>query len=374
MAKYDIRCSRCGNKYTITLYGPNKDREKRIAYLESCGHCPACEQEARDEQIKSQVIVDEAAGLPQLQGSDKQVAWALSLRQDFISECDKRQLPDDARYVYDYILNNVTKASIWIDNRHNLLALFRAYKAAADAEKNDKDVADNLSDADTKDAVLEDIAQQANTTITPDKVTHSGAVVVSVVDNAVKVQYTYNQDFSNIMRKYHYKYSGGTWTRLCDQFSGRTQDRAAEITNALLTAGFAVQVDDDDIKNMAVSANFAPECRKWVTLIVSGDYAGYLSIKFDRDDYLYRQAKRLPKSKWHCGQMVVPIDCYNDVMDFASMLDFRVSDDATQAIDRYKDALLGQVTAKTPKVAQKTDKLAQILDTKNDVLADLIDD
>lgn len=63
-------CGHIGER--LQMYGPYKDRERRLAAMERYP-CPDCLKRAADEAAK-------AAGLPPLTGTPKQIAWASDLR------------------------------------------------------------------------------------------------------------------------------------------------------------------------------------------------------------------------------------------------------------------------------------------------------
>jgi hypothetical protein len=70
-------CGHDGEK--IQMYGPYKDRAYKLARMEE-QECPQC----RIAAIRS-----EAGGLPALQGTDKQIAWADDLRKQALAKLDK---------------------------------------------------------------------------------------------------------------------------------------------------------------------------------------------------------------------------------------------------------------------------------------------
>ena len=90
MAKYEIRhCG--GHEGTIQLFGPNKERQQKIEWLES-QPCVQCR----------------LAGTEDLTGSEKQRAWAGEIRQAKLYGLSA----EDAE-----ILMSVKSASWWIDHR-----------------------------------------------------------------------------------------------------------------------------------------------------------------------------------------------------------------------------------------------------------------
>lgn len=81
MAKYEITHS-CGCTETVNICGTNAhgERDKRIAWLSSIP-CRECEARAAAERAAD-------AGLPELSGTPKQVAWALDIREGIMAKID----------------------------------------------------------------------------------------------------------------------------------------------------------------------------------------------------------------------------------------------------------------------------------------------
>ena len=92
MAQYTINYS-CGHAGTERLFGKTSERQKRVEWLESSGHCPACLEQIRSER---QASANSAAqrwaaenNLPVLIGSEKQCSWAESVRQELLQDLPK---------------------------------------------------------------------------------------------------------------------------------------------------------------------------------------------------------------------------------------------------------------------------------------------
>lgn len=49
MAKYEVNFS-CGHTHTVELFGKDSDRQKKIAYYESCGFCSDCYKEMMEKK------------------------------------------------------------------------------------------------------------------------------------------------------------------------------------------------------------------------------------------------------------------------------------------------------------------------------------
>ena len=157
--------------------------------------------------------------------------------------------------------------------------------------------------------------------------------------------------------------------------SGSAVDRAAELANALLRAGFAVRCSDAEVRGKAVNAAFEPRCDRWVMLCVSGEYAGWLCIKYPRGaDELYHAARAIKGAKYSHGSIYVPLTNHNLVDDFSNLYDFKYSEGAKKAISQFEAQRQAAVTAAEPTVPDHQDKLAEILQSSDDIIPDLSDD
>src|SRR5690554_3848949 len=90
MAKYDIIYA-CGHEGVVNIIGPHKDREWKLE-REKEKICPECwrkhiEEEMRRENEEAAKKAKEME-LPELSGTPKQVAWAITLRQKLVDVID----------------------------------------------------------------------------------------------------------------------------------------------------------------------------------------------------------------------------------------------------------------------------------------------
>lgn len=116
MAWY-YRTYACGHEGRENVTGKTEERMYRVEKLFS-GLCPECRKRQKEEehaQANEQAEIKSLEhSFPQLSGSEKQVAWANTIRMKFYEDCISRQ--DDP----DKIINIETDAKFWIDNRNNL--------------------------------------------------------------------------------------------------------------------------------------------------------------------------------------------------------------------------------------------------------------
>jgi len=84
MAKYYVTFS-CGHEARVELFGKGTDRERKIAWYEREGLCPECYKAAKRAESKKA-----NEGLPELKGSEKQIAWAERIRAERLAELKSR--------------------------------------------------------------------------------------------------------------------------------------------------------------------------------------------------------------------------------------------------------------------------------------------
>ncbi len=87
MAKYTIT-HKCGHEEVHNICGPLKDRDRKAEYLASrlCRECWLAEQKKKAEASAS---ANQAAGLPELSGSAKQISWAENIRTKIIGQLEE---------------------------------------------------------------------------------------------------------------------------------------------------------------------------------------------------------------------------------------------------------------------------------------------
>lgn len=125
----------CGHEGVVDIYGPGKDREWKKEN-EFSRLCPECREKARQqERDEANKIATEAAiemGLPELTGTEKQVAWATTIRNDFVNSVNEALKKNPGRKItvaeskidindwvqaFDVLVEEKTTSKFWIDNR-----------------------------------------------------------------------------------------------------------------------------------------------------------------------------------------------------------------------------------------------------------------
>lgn len=143
MAKYSVTYS-CGHTETRQLYGKETQRQSYIAWAGSAGRCAACAAQDKESGIEA---AEAEHDLPSLTGSEKQIAWARSIRSNLITDLMAFLAPMQAKaeqidQMADFerrvalVLQTVcaqTTARYWIDNKDMSVRVLiaTAQKAAA---------------------------------------------------------------------------------------------------------------------------------------------------------------------------------------------------------------------------------------------------
>lgn len=126
MAKYHVTHT-CGHEVEHALFGPYEGRRRRIEELTG-NPCPDCQETKRTEATAAaNAEAAEAAskaGLPKLTGSEKQVAWAETIRMKAIAEAEAAiartaTTPERQEQVAPLLakLKAQTDSGWWIENR-----------------------------------------------------------------------------------------------------------------------------------------------------------------------------------------------------------------------------------------------------------------
>ena len=204
-------------------------------------------------------------------------------------------------------------------------------------------------------------------------------VVILVTETDVKIKSEKNDTIIKLVKErgYHWDYWNKTWVKQITERTGAATERAAEIGNKLLNAGFPILIENPQIRDKAINGIYEPEHTRWICLIAKGKHEGKLRITWaGKDDELYRKARSLPRSRWVTGKgVVVGVEYYKEIEDFAELYGFKFLPEVRQKIDEYKKELKNVTRVKPVKIddVKPVDGLKAILQSSNEILPDLID-
>lgn len=378
----------CGCEGRVNIIGPSKDREwkKQRAFSKECDKCYREKLEkARELDNKRALELAKEMELPELEGTEKQVAWANTIRQSlvekvasFIGKGDLGNFDNEAKQrikdinnisiVLDYVIDKKVSAEFWINNREsikwdNIEFIFKDY--IKDALPTDEEVQEKIIQQDIE---LESI-------ISPKEVIKPGVVEINLVDNdnAVELVYQKDNDFIECVRSLGYRWRG-KWRKNITELTGSYKDRMAEIGNLLLNEGFSIRIYDMEIRQKAISGQFEREQERWIIFNIEEDK---LWIKWEYgNNKLYNIINKLPGSKYKNGKMLIDIANYEVIKEFAELYNFKFTKKADEKIKHYIEKMKN-VTVVNPSQIEdkglKEEGLESILNSSREILDDLLD-
>lgn len=397
--KYDITYS-CGHVGEVNLLGPGKERERKIWYYENHRVCPECEQKAREEANRQAAKLAAERSMPELCGSEKQVAWANRIREcvrtaweELRAELEEditklstsqddeknRMLLQSAKQfqgisykTMDFIFKTKADASWWIDARcygDIMYLIRRVYDKSRDQIE-----AHNPEREKAEETDVQANEAKAEATLRPDGDVR-GIAQVRVEEDKVIAVYPKDKKFRSIVKdkKYCWDADNVFWYRNIGITTGSASDRAAELINALLRSGFAVMCFDASAREMAVSGDWKPECERWI--LRAGD--GEIKAVFPRDERINEHVRKAGgRWKSDLGAYVIPAAQIRDIEELARLDGFCISPKAHEEMGKAL-AVIKAAKVVTPAEVIKSeerDGLHDILESSREVLPDLVDD
>ena len=385
----------CGHAGDFYVYGKGKTRDWQIRNAEATLVCPECYkklvEEKRIQKNEEALKLTEEMDLPKLSGSEKQIAWATTIRIDLLDKIqgrvdhaskreeaetdeEKKKLLRDHIELFvnfiEYFITSKTKASWFIDHRYetfdNLYSIEEEdFEAWLEEQGNDERLEKDVEKAMEKESVEESIIKTEDTK-------YPGYVEIINQEDKICAIYEKNEDFIAIVKKLGYKWNG-VWERHLTEMTGPYEDRAAELGNKLLSAGFVVCIHDQEIRRKAIEADYQEECDRWIARNGNGS----VRIFWDgRNEELYKQARRITGSWYKSPHVCVKVTHYEEIEDFAEINGFCFTKLARKEIEEYKKKLEGAIIADPAEKQQEeqADKLEEILKTSCEVINDLKDD
>lgn len=401
-ATANCTCETCGAKFDKVMYGNNRrDADSKAEWAErTFTECPECEEKRvraeREAENAAAAIEAQESGLPALTGSEKQTAWATTIRQKIYSkltsalkEKERKVAENEAagkkvsrakescrrvRLFLRWLVSEHIAAHWWIDNRESLsapipdiLARFQADAAFVKWY--------NALETPEEAALREDA--EAEMTVAPANPTHGGAAEISVTAAEVSVKYERDDDFRAVVKALGYKWDADrrVWAKAISETTGAAAERAAELGNKLLNAGFAVRIADAATRTAAINADYAPEHLRWITLYTGdGPHKGWLCVRLVRGDDLYDAAKKIKGAQYVKPNVAVPVNRWAEALDFADCYDYRISAAAQAAINAERASIVTVAPAAAKVKAYDERRPEDIMSGAAGVLEDLTDD
>lgn len=337
-AKARCTCKYCGNEFTkIKTCGNRREADSWESWAaDHYDECPECEAKRLEAANREAIERSADKGWPELTGSEKQINWANSIREELIEKISNEQTVPGMEWLRDETIRQIiamqTKAAWWIDNRvyarfyEDFVALGNEiYKAHEESEKQ------------------EETAHIAE----PEHKEHESAADIAISDSRVAASYAKDDDFIRVVKALGYKWDADArvWTLKISEATGTARERAAELGNKLLNAGFAIRMQDDQALADAIAGNYEPLSPRYI--LGSEDGKEYLLVWPYGDD-LYKQATSLPGARYRRPYVRVPDKEYAALLDFAHAYDFRVTPSALAIVERMRAATVTVTPAAVP--------------------------
>ena len=369
----------CGHDGRVNIIGPTKDRQWKAdrQFEKMCEECwkKHLKEKRQKENEEAEKLAKEME-LPELIGSPKQIAWANTLRQKFIDKFEDIKLKDlkielkiigidltktEILDVRDYILENKTDAKYYIDTRNDY---------TFDIIKREMKEALKSDEEKYMEKLIEE--EKINSIVYPKNKITNVAVEICYSKDQIKLKFEKNNNFIKLVKENGYKWDG-IWSRKLSKTTGSYKDRVAEIGNKLLNEGFPIMILDEELRNRAIAGEYEKECTRWIFARTSGKYKGCFAIEWAGcDSSLYDRARSLPGSKWDSA-VIVRVEYYKEVQEFAQLYGFNLSDGAKQIINEYVVATQSIETVTPTKIEEikDADGLEKILESNSDILENL---
>lgn len=166
--------------------------------------------------------------------------------------------------------------------------------------------------------------------IRPPQVVSEEIAVIMFYDQTIGVRIPRpDERFAETVKALRYRWDGAWWQRTISKFSEPLIDRAVELGIHILNAGFPVEVRSNELYERIRFGDYKPEIWTWVKARTSGRYAGWFEITWDRNGKSYaKQASLIRGSRCYQAAALVPATAFDEVLDFARVHGFSVSDGA----------------------------------------------
>lgn len=389
--KYSVEFS-CGHTETVTLFGKNEERERKLWWYRERGVCSACKQAAYEEELKE--LNEEAArnNWPEIRGYGS--FKAKKLRRQYLKAAEnllqdpKMQKNENNVQLLTLAISLATKhtdANYWLDMscEESFLRNTRdeALSYLLSTNEGEKECGSTPENAEHGSVAEKAKEEEQSGTLTPTGgKDFQGTVVIKFESGengkgTIRAYYEKNDAFMSVVKGLDYKW-GAThraWYFAVTEVTGTAESRISELANKLLSKGFSVIVPKF-AEEAVISGTYEPRCTKWID-----DKDGKFRISWSRSDpsadTMYKRARSLPNAKWQDGGIIVPVTSYDEVKDFGKMYDFSFTPEAMKLYDEQLNKLMKVAHHKVEETNNISDPLNDKLQKiDEDIPEDLIDE
>lgn len=361
----------CGHEGYINITKKSEMWRKEERYLTLCPECYKKHLEYEKEQAakkKAEEVekskIELGLQLPELKGTEKQVKWANSIRENLVLSYkkiaeDKFSVMYPLREKFKNYLENEESAENYIKkNRISLSTLYdflEEYQIVTEEEK--------VAEKETKKESL----------VVPENFNNKPAYVIEEVGEEIKVSGgERNEEVRNYLKNKDFSWENYSWCKKIvkkSYYEDNTIERIAEIGNKLLSLGWAVSIMNSKAREKAIKGDFIPELHKFIIK----KEENIKIIWKGQNDKIYKASRELPKSKWNNGGTIVNPVYFREVRDFAELYNFKITDEAEKLLKEYEEKINSPTNIKFKGNDEKIgeEKLKEILNSPAEVLEDL---
>lgn len=392
VAKAECTCKTCGHTFEVRTYKANRrEADSFEAWaaenIIECNDCAKARKEAQhaEENAKAAQIANENE-YPELQGTEKQIAWANTIREKAmatIEEYYNNSKRDGEMYQYQkQAVISVTlsrvNASWWIDHRGSVedfrSIMFYLLEGKREIFDHINEVCKSILDGET--TLAEAMAEfgtkeepKEEKSVRPEAVPenrkHNGSVDIKVEEGKVVAIYDRDDTFRAVVKEMEFFWQDA-WIRPISEATGTAENVAAELGSRLLAKGFAVRFDTQDLMDRAVNGDYIPMHHRWILNRPEGFF-----ITWGSDDGHYHQAISIPGAKYQRPGVLVPERSWDAIVDFSRKYDYRIGTKAQEKLNKLSGASEEVSPAEVRKPVYNE---TSVLDSSREVIEDLRDD
>lgn len=337
MAKYDIKFS-CGHLETISLIGPHTERQRRIEYYETyckCEQCSRIEYEKRIQEANERAKQEsEKLELPELEGTEKQVDWANTLRMNLITQYYKlkekyNKFPDDFENLFIRLINK-SEAKFFIENRSSdLKKILIIIQRELESEKENVINEENRKQQEELD-FLEKEAEKEMTIFVNET---NDVAKIEIFNNTITVFYKYDKLFIEIVKSLGFEWNNKWQLVITGETYGIIEDRAAELGIKLIENNINVLVTDESVRNKILAKDYKE--RVWTWLIFNKKNQLKI-LNYKNSNVLYKKFKNKEiVGKWENGGIIVEVDNYRQIIKFCKENNISITTKAYEYLKGY---------------------------------------
>lgn len=387
MKQYGI--FKCGHKGYFNITRQNRwkyDTDEKIQEYLNDHVCDECFEKARQEKIKEErkevKEVEKQVNLIDLEGSQKQIDWANTIRIKLIRETKKMfkneyhtiKFFDEVERRLKYLIeekNNeeyekINKIFVECDNfeEKKKIAieafdnLFDTKSSASEyidmRDKGSKFVAafiDSLINInDDCKGIAEELEEEYIVRV--EKPKNAKLIEISSFADVVTIKSIPNQELKEIIKENGFRWDNidNVWTKKVIVEINDIEDVMAEVSNDILASSFEMKIVNSSVREKAKTGSFKREHKRIIDI-----FNKELVLFFEKGNTIYEETRDIKGSKWNkdIQGVTVPLRKHLEVEDVANKYGFVYTKKALDTLEDFKNTISSEITEIEQKIEQK---------------------